>query len=126
MFVWPLVHGTFLFPTIDSFLHPVESFNHTRLPILSRLLSLKEIDLTLVPLVFFNQCEQVTKTQVIRYIEEAQAYMVEGRWSNLVSLLLTSGLQLTLFLQNHQRKVCKTKKNNLKWFSHFSNRDLFT
>ena len=98
------------FQLLIVFLHPVESFNHTRLPILSQLLSLKEIDLTLVPLVFFNLCDQVAETQVIRYIEEAQAYMVEGRWSNLVSLLLTSGLQLTSFLQNHQRKVCKTKK----------------
>jgi len=57
---------------------------------ISRLLSSEEIDLTIIPLVYFNLSEQVAETEVIHYVDEAQAYMVEGRWSDLVSLLLTT------------------------------------
>ena len=51
---------------------------------------IKEIELTIIPLVFFILFEQVAESQVLQCLDEAQSYMLERRWSDLVSLLLTS------------------------------------
>ena len=48
-----------------------------------------------------SRCE-VSETEVIHYVNEAQGYMVEGRWSDVVSLLLTMA---DLILQTQLKNI---------------------